>query len=66
MIRDEDTSNAAILSKYLGDSFKFLTRNQSDMILLESEIEHAKTYVEIQRMRFSSRIDFDFEIYGDH
>jgi two-component system sensor histidine kinase YesM len=53
----------------LGDYFQFLTRNTSDEVTLAKEVNHARTYCEIQALRFSNRISIDFgelpEEYAD-
>lgn len=45
----------------LGDYFQFLTRNTSDEVTLAKEVNHARTYCEIQTLRFSNRISIDFD-----
>jgi two-component system sensor histidine kinase YesM len=47
--------------QYLGDYFQYITRSGADQVPLENEIKHAKTYVEIQNIRFFNRIEVDFE-----
>jgi len=53
--------NQIRFSKYLSDYFQFITRNSSDTVTLAEEAQHAKTYVEIQKMRFASQIEVEFE-----
>jgi len=45
----------------LGEYFQFLTRNASDEVPLSREVEHARTYCEIQSLRFSNRIQISFD-----
>ena len=45
----------------LGGYFQFVTRNASDEVELQQEIQHARMYTEIQSLRFSRRIKVDFE-----
>ena len=52
--------NLIPFSKHLGEYFRFVTRNSSDYIPLQNEINHAKVYTEIQHMRFSKRIQIQF------
>lgn len=47
-------------TKLLGEYFQFITRNGSDFLPLHQEIEHARTYTEIQLMRFSMRLSIEF------
>ncbi|MBP1993746.1 sensor histidine kinase [Paenibacillus eucommiae] len=65
MAHAEDTEGTKKLSKYLGDYFKFITYNKSDMVDLALELEHAKTYASIQQLRFGSRISCEFIVEGD-
>ncbi|MBW7452659.1 histidine kinase [Paenibacillus sepulcri] len=44
----------------LGEYFQFVTRNASDEVTLEQEVNHARTYCDIQSMRFSNRIRVEF------
>lgn len=53
--------NLVPFTKYLGEYFRFVTRNSSDDIPLLEEINHAKVYTEIQLMRFSKRVQIQFE-----
>lgn len=60
--------NLVPFTKQLGEYFRFVTRNSSDYIPLEDEINHAKVYTGIQQMRFSKRLEVRFaecpEKYG--
>lgn len=52
--------NLLPFTKHLGEYFRFITRNAADYITLEEEVGHARTYAEIQLMRFSKRLSIDF------
>ncbi|WP_229750522.1 sensor histidine kinase [Paenibacillus nasutitermitis] len=45
----------------LGEYFQYVTRNASDEVTLEREVNHARAYCDIQSMRFSSRIRVEFD-----
>jgi two-component system sensor histidine kinase YesM len=45
----------------LGEYFQCLTRSSSDEIPLSQEVDHARTYCDIQALRFSNRIEILFE-----
>lgn len=45
----------------LGEYFQFMTRNSSDEIPLSMEVDHARTYCDIQALRFSNRIEILFD-----
>lgn len=57
--------NLIPFTKLLGDYFQFITRNASDFLPLREEVEHARTYSEIQFMRFPSRLTIQFEDLPD-
>lgn len=50
---------------FLGDYFRFITRNAEDRISLAEEMDHAKTYVEIQSLCYGARIDVEFETLAE-
>ena len=56
MILDEDLENASWLSEHVGTYMEYITHNSDDEVALEKEAEHARSYLEIQRMRFGSRM----------
>lgn len=55
--KNEDYENVALFTRYLGEYFQFITRDGAGEVPLEAEWSFAKTFVEIQSFRFSSRID---------
>lgn len=61
MARVNEQDNVIRFTKYLGDYFRFLYRGEGDTIPLGQEVEHARTYVEIQHFRFENRIRFTFD-----
>ncbi|SFB58389.1 two-component system, sensor histidine kinase YesM [Cohnella sp. OV330] len=56
MARQEGNESIERLTKHLGDYFQFITRDGAEEVTLASEAAHAKTYTEIQSIRFSNRI----------
>lgn len=56
-----DTESASQLAEHLGTYFRFLGRPGSDTTTLEKEVIHARSYTNIQEMRFSDRITVEFE-----
>lgn len=60
-IKRGDASGAEEYAKFLGVFFRFLTKNDADYVTLFNEIEHARSYTNIQHTRFSDRIHIDFE-----
>ncbi|GFN33040.1 sensor histidine kinase [Paenibacillus xylaniclasticus] len=61
MARSGDMERVEQFTIQLGEYFRFVTRSASDEIALSQEIHHARTYTEIQLLRFSRRIQAQFE-----
>lgn len=61
MARTGDTERIEMFTTLLGEYFQFVTRNASDFVTLQQEIQHARTYAEIQELRFYKRIAVRFE-----
>ncbi len=61
MSRTGDLERIEQFTVQLGEYFRFVTRNASDEVDLKNEIHHAKVYTEIQSIRFSRRIQIQFE-----
>ena len=60
MVKRRDWQNAEKFSEYMGDYFRYITRNAEQLVPLRLEAEHAKIYSEIQEMRFGGRIRVEF------
>jgi len=56
MAQQRDHDGVIHFTKHLGGYFQYITRDGMDEVPLESEINHARTYAEIQSIRFSGRI----------
>jgi two-component system sensor histidine kinase YesM len=61
MIDYDEKSNVQRFLQELGNYFRFLTRSSGDFVSLSEEINHAKTYAEIQGRRFRNRIAISFD-----
>lgn len=61
MAQQRDHDSVIYFTKHLGGYFQYITRDGMDEVPLESEIHHARTYAEIQSIRFSGRIDAEFD-----
>jgi len=57
----EDFDNVKEFTRQLGAYFQFITRNAEDDVPLRAEVEHARTYCEIQGLRFWNRLVVDFK-----
>ncbi|MFD0715405.1 sensor histidine kinase [Paenibacillus sp. GCM10027626] len=60
LAQENDNDSIMLFSQYLGEYFRYITRSGSDEATLEQEVQHARTYTEIQNIRFMNRIAVDF------
>ena len=60
LIRQREWAHATDFSRMMGEYFQYITRSSSLPIAVRHEIEHARTYAEIQGMRFRGRISIEF------
>lgn len=60
MVRTGDVERMEQFTTLLGEYYQFVTRNASDFVTLEQEVQHARIYTEIQQMRFSRRMKIEF------
>ena len=58
MCKVYDVENAMFLSEKLANYYNYITRNEEDFVPLSVEYQHAKTYADIQSVRFANRIRF--------
>jgi len=61
MAKEGENENVANLLKYLGDYFRFITRQAQNMIPLEDEMRFVETYLEIQKIRFSNKLYYSIQ-----
>jgi two-component system sensor histidine kinase YesM len=61
MAKTGDLERVELFTTQLGEYFQFVTRNASDEVSLKQEIQHARLYTEIQKLRFSRRVAVQFE-----
>ncbi|MFD0617575.1 sensor histidine kinase [Paenibacillus sp. GCM10027629] len=66
MCKVGDSDSAAELSQKLGSYYQYITRSGSDEVPLYKEYQHALDYCEIQCIRFSNRIRYEYEDIPDH
>ena len=59
--KNGDNEGVAQLAGLLSDYFRFLNRNSRDVISLEEELAHTRTYMQIQETRFAGRFVFEME-----
>ncbi|MET3849282.1 histidine kinase [Paenibacillus sp. OAE614] len=59
---DSQKEKAYQFCLYIGQYFQFITRHNDDDILLEMELEHSRTYVEMQSICYGDRIQVLFDV----
>lgn len=59
---DSQKEKAYRFCLYIGQYFQFITRQHDDDIPLEMELEHSRTYVEMQSICYGDRIQVLFEV----
>ncbi|MFD0696789.1 sensor histidine kinase [Paenibacillus sp. GCM10027628] len=60
MCKTGDAQSAAELSQKLGSYYQYITRSGSDEVPLNNEYRHALDYCDIQCIRFSNRIHYEY------
>jgi two-component system, sensor histidine kinase YesM len=61
LAKTEDIERIEMFTKMLGEYFRYITRNGESNVTLKDEIKHARMYTEIQSLRFSRRIQVQFD-----
>ncbi|GGD58254.1 sensor histidine kinase [Paenibacillus nasutitermitis] len=61
LIKSEDMELAYRFCQYVGDYFQFITRDDSDQVAIATEMKHARTYVDIQKVCYGDRIQVQFD-----
>ncbi|WP_214628234.1 sensor histidine kinase [Paenibacillus agaridevorans] len=60
MAMSEDYDNVKLFTHQLGSYLKYITRNAVEDVPLHIEVDHARTYCDIQSLRFYNRIEVEF------
>ncbi len=58
MAKAGDHENVALLCKYLGDYFRFITYFSCGEVSLKDELHYTHTYLNIQKFRYGDRLSF--------
>ena len=66
LLEEEETEQASAFADLLGRYLKYATSSDQEYATLGEEISHAKNYAEIQQMRFSQRVDLQWEIEQEY
>lgn len=62
---DQGASEISILSNSLGKFFRLSLSKGNEIITLRDEIEHVRSYLNIQRIRYKSMLNYEIEIEDD-
>lgn len=62
LIKSEHKEKAYQFCLYIGEYFQFITRDDEDIISLEMEVKHSRTYVEMQTICYGDRIRVRFDV----
>lgn len=60
MVEMEDNEAAALMSRSLGEYFRYIARDARETVSLSEELDHAHSYIEVQRIRFGKRLKIEF------
>lgn len=58
----EEVESIAVMTKALGDMFRYSIKTESELVPVESELAHVSNYMTIQKIRYEDKIDFRLEI----
>lgn len=61
----EEVESIAIMTKALGDMFRYSIKTESELVLLSEELTHVYNYIAIQSIRYEDKIQFHVQI-EDH
>ncbi|RTE11683.1 sensor histidine kinase [Paenibacillus whitsoniae] len=61
----EEVESISIMTKALGDMFRYSIKTESELVAVEDELAHVNNYLSIQKIRFEHKIDFHFYIQSD-
>lgn len=59
---DQGAKEISILSKSLGSFFRIALSKGREIITIREELEHVKSYLEIQKIRYKSKVNYSIEI----
>ncbi|MED5020994.1 histidine kinase [Paenibacillus chibensis] len=62
LIKSENKDKAYQFCLYIGEYFQFITRDDEDVIPLELEAKHSRTYLDMQTICYGDRIRVQFDV----
>ena len=61
----EEVESIAVMTKALGDMFRYSIKTESELVPIQEELAHVVNYLTIQSIRYEDKIDFKFQV-PDH
>lgn len=61
----EGIDSISIMTKALGDMFRYSIKTDSELVYLEEELKHINDYLVIQKIRYNNKINAEFNIQQD-
>ncbi len=58
----EGVESITIITKALGDMFRYSIKTDSELVPMQDEITHVLNYLTIQKMRYGDRLGFDIQM----
>jgi two-component system sensor histidine kinase YesM len=58
----EEIESISIMTKALGDMFRYSIKTESELVSVSDELNHVNNYIAIQNIRYDNSIDFKLEI----
>ncbi|WP_159881492.1 sensor histidine kinase [Paenibacillus puerhi] len=58
----EEVESIAIMTKALGDMFRYSIKTESELVALEEEMNHVTNFLTIQKIRYEDKLQFRYEI----
>jgi len=62
----KDFKSVQKLSLHLADYFRFLMQSHRQTVRLEDELRHIGHYLEIQKIRYAGKLDFELRVRPEH
>ncbi|WP_027091695.1 sensor histidine kinase [Cohnella thermotolerans] len=58
----EEVESIAVMTKALGDMFRYSIKTDSELVAIDEELKHVNNYLSIQKIRYENKIDFRLHI----
>jgi len=58
----ENVRSVSVISKALGDMFRYAIKTKSEIVTLREELDHIRNYETIQKFRYADKFDMIYEI----